>query len=84
VCVRVRVCACACVLARQVAFAVQRTNTNLEKLSAKRFYAYGEGDEAGSIEDDFDAWHAGLCVSPLRCSRVCVCVWLCVGALGHV
>jgi NADPH-ferrihemoprotein reductase len=36
------------------------TNKLLEKLGGKRVVEYGEGDDDGTLEEDFDAWKAKL------------------------
>ncbi|CAM9262505.1 unnamed protein product [Choristocarpus tenellus] len=38
----------------------KRTDAGLEKLGTKRMYMYGEGDDDGSLEEDFEAWKEGL------------------------
>jgi NADPH-ferrihemoprotein reductase len=36
------------------------TNELLEKLGARRFFEYGEGDDDGTLEEDFEKWKATL------------------------
>jgi len=38
----------------------RRVNQYLEKLGAERIYKYGEGDDDGTLEDDFNEWKSGL------------------------
>lgn len=35
-------------------------NTNLEKFGGKRLYDYGEGDDDGTLEEDFESWKNNL------------------------
>lgn len=36
------------------------TNSLLEKLGARRIYPYGQGDDDGTLEEDFEAWKSKL------------------------
>ena len=36
------------------------TNELLEKHGGRRVYVYGEGDDDGTLEEDFDKWREGL------------------------
>ena len=36
----------------------KRTNAALEGFGAKRVYDYGEGDDSGTMEEDFAAWQS--------------------------
>ena len=38
----------------------KRTNAALESFGAKRVYPYGEGDDDGTLETDFDQWKSEL------------------------
>lgn len=38
----------------------KQTNAGLESLGAQRVYTYGEGDDDGTLEEDFDNWKANL------------------------
>ena len=41
------------------------TDKFLAKFGGNRFYTYGEGDDDGSLEEDFESWKAGLWPSVL-------------------
>ena len=38
----------------------KRTNAALESFGAKRVYPYGEGDDDGTLDADFDQWKSEL------------------------
>ena len=43
----------------------KRTNTALEGFGAKRVYDYGEGDDSGTMEEDFAAWQTQVITTHL-------------------
>ena len=58
------------------------TNSYLERIGAKRVIEYGEGDDDGNLEEDFDNWKEKMWPSLTRnlglstCSLVINCVYL--------